>query len=342
MSFFENLFGKGKLDKEIKDCEQELHAKPEDPVTLKKLGDLYIKAHDNENASAIYLRLGETYNEKGFYPKAIALYKQAQKINPAWEMPYEKLAILYESQGFARDAAAQYVRLSELMEQCGESEKAITYMQKAAELDPEHKQVSKQAKAFGIRDHEKAMMEKVPNQSPKPAQQQTDFFNLNAELEKEIDELKLDEMQVSEEDAAGVAEVFKAMEANAAEEGADDPIFLYNMGLAYRETGLLDDAVEAFKKVINTGDKLFDAHIMLGTTYREQSKYQESLDTLKQGASLSGISNEMKIGLLYEVGQTYKAMGLNDKALEIFRNIQNESKDFKDVDQQITKLAGGG
>ncbi|HPA85389.1 MAG TPA: tetratricopeptide repeat protein, partial [Deltaproteobacteria bacterium] len=88
MSLFDNLFGKKKGSKEIRACESALEKRPDDPVLLKKLGDLYLKADRNEDASDIYVRLGDTYSSRGFYPKAIALYKQAIKINPGWEKPH--------------------------------------------------------------------------------------------------------------------------------------------------------------------------------------------------------------------------------------------------------------
>jgi lipopolysaccharide biosynthesis regulator YciM len=114
------------------------------------------------------------------------------------------------------------------------------------------------------------------------------------------------------------------------------------MGLAYRETGLLDDAIDSFTKVITMGEKLIDAYIMLGITYRERGLFKESLTSLRSGANLEEASTDMKVGILYEIAQTYKAMGDNSNALSIFRDIQREHKDFKDVEVEIVRLAGGG
>jgi pilus assembly protein FimV len=340
MSLFDNLFGKKKESKDIRTCESALEKRHDDPVLLKKLGDLYLKTGRHEDASDIYVRLGDTYSSRGFYPKAIALYKQAIKINPGWEKPHEKLAELYKVQGFSREAATQYVKLSEILERHGENDTAILYMQKAAELDPAHTTINKRAKSFDVR--EKGMMDPLPKLSAQPDIQATNFYDLNDELDKEIEDLNIDASSENLVDETGVDSVFKAIQENAATEGKDDPLFLYNMGLAYRETGLLDDAIESFNKVISTGEKLFDAYIMLGITYREQGMFKESLTSLKQGAELEEASNDMKVGVLYEIAQTYKAMGDNASALSIFRDIQKEHKDFKDVEVEIVRLAGGG
>jgi tetratricopeptide (TPR) repeat protein len=151
MSLFDSLFGKNKGAKEIRACETALEKRPDDAILLKKLGDLYLKANKAEEASDIYVRLGDTYNTKGFYPKAVALYKQAIKINPNWGRPYEKLAELYLIQGFSREAATQYVKLSEILERNGENDEATTYMQKAAELAPARRSINK-VQSFDVRE----------------------------------------------------------------------------------------------------------------------------------------------------------------------------------------------
>lgn len=348
MSLFDRLFGRSKLSKEISACEAALEKRPSDPVILKKLGDLYLKAENIKGASGIYVRLGEVYTSKGFYPKAVALYKQAIKINPTWEDPYLKLAELYQMQGFIREAATQYMKLSEILEKNGDSAEAAMYMQKAAELDPAITQVSKKVHSFQVK--EKAMVEPIPATSPRPQVEHTDFYDLTKELDEELDReleqlLQEDKAVPPEEmvvDETGVQSVFRAIEENAAREGTDDPLFQYNMGLAYRETGLLEEAADAFRKVIQTGQKLYDAYVMLGMTCRELGQFRESLDALKKALSLQDATQDMKIGVLYEVAQTYKAMGDNANALSIFREIQKEHRDFKDVELEIARLAGGG
>ncbi|HNQ85331.1 MAG TPA: tetratricopeptide repeat protein [Deltaproteobacteria bacterium] len=344
MSLFDKFFGRNKASKEIAACEGALEKRPNDTMILKKLGDLYLKAENFKNASDVYVRLGEIYSDKGFYPKAIALYKQAIKINPTWEGPYEKLAELYQVQGFSREAATQYVKLSEILEQSGDSVEATMYMQKAAELDPAINQVSRKVHSFKVK--EKAMTEPVPKTAPKPEVERTDFYDLTKELdtqlEKELEEFSIDETYDDTVDTTGVESVFKAIQENAAQEVKDDPLFQYNMGLAYRETGLLDEAIDAFRKVVGTGEKLYDAFVMLGITYRERGLFHESLDSLRQAVSLEEASTDMKVGILYEIAQTYKALGDNSNALSIFREIQKDHKDFKDVELEIVRLAGGG
>jgi tetratricopeptide (TPR) repeat protein len=339
MGFFDSLFGKKRPSREIEECQTALESRPNDPNLLKKLGDLYLKSNDTANASDIYLKLGDLYKSKGFYPKSIALYKQAEKINPEWEKPLEKLAELYKVQGFPREAAAQYVKLSEYFEKKGRSEKAMTYLQSAAEISPAHTDLHKKVETFDVK--EKAMNEPMPASNAPEMKPKADFFDLNKELDKEIEELNIDEtMQVQED--IDISSVFKAIKENATDENKGDALFLYNMGLAYRETGLIDEAIEAFQKVVEKGEKLFDSYVMLGICLRDAGRFEESLKSLHDGGIIEDLTMSMKVGILYEVAQTYKVMGDSKKALAIFKEIHKERQDFKNVEIEIQKLSGGG
>ena len=339
MGFFDSLLGKKKPSREIEECQAALESRPNDPNLLKKLGDLYLKSNDTTNASDIYVKLGDFYKLKGFYPKSIALYKQAEKINPEWEIPLERLAEIYNVQGFPREAAAQYVKLSEHFEKKGQSEKAMTYLQSAAEISPAHTDLHKKVETFDVK--EKAMNEPMPASNAPVIKPKADFFDLNKELDKEIEELNIDENTQVQGDI-DISSVLKAIKENEPDEGKGDTLFLYNMGLAYKETGLVDEAIEAFKKVIETGEKLFDAYVMLGICLRDAGRFDESLKSLHDGGIIENLTMSMKVGILYEVAQTYKAMGDSKKALAIFKEIHKERQDFKNVENEIQKLTGGG
>ncbi|HEY9160393.1 MAG TPA: tetratricopeptide repeat protein [Desulfomonilia bacterium] len=339
MGFFDSLLGKKKPSKEIDDCQAALESRPNDPNLLKKLGDLYLKANDTTNASDIYIKLGDFYKSKGFYPKSIALYKQAEKIHPNWEKPLERLAELYKVQGFPREAAAQYVKLSEYYEKKGDSDRAMACLQSAAEISPAHADMLKKVETFNVK--EAAMNEPMPASNAPEIKPKADFFDLNKELDKEIEELNIDENTQVQGDI-DIGTVLNAIKENAPDESKGDALFLYNMGLAYRETGLIDEAIEAFRKVINTGEKLFDSYVMLGICLRDAGRFEESLKSLHDGGIIENLTMSMKIGVLYEVAQTYKAMGDSKKALAIFKEIHKERQDFKNVESEIKKLSDGG
>jgi pilus assembly protein FimV len=186
-----------------------------------------------------------------------------------------------------------------------------------------------------------AMKEPMPPSQAPNIPPKADFFDLNEELDKEIEELNIDESHEVQEDES-IETVLKTIKENASEEGKGDTLFLYNMGLAYRETGLIDEAIDSFEKVIKSGEKLFDSHVMLGICFRDAARYEESLKALHDGGMLEDLNISMKVGILYEVAQTYKAMGNTKKALLIFKEIHKERHDFKDVENEISKLTGGG
>ena len=73
---------KGQWDKAIKELQKLTAEDPSDVRTLLKLGDVYAKKGDHENASKVYRQVAESYSDQGFFLKAVAVYKQILKHDP--------------------------------------------------------------------------------------------------------------------------------------------------------------------------------------------------------------------------------------------------------------------
>jgi lipopolysaccharide biosynthesis regulator YciM len=112
------------------------------------------------------------------------------------------------------------------------------------------------------------------------------------------------------------------------------------MGLAYTETGFLDEAIDTFKKVIDAGknEKTFAAYIMLGVTQREKGLFSESLKNLREASGLPDLSPEMKFCVFFEIAQTFKTMNDLDRAFFILKELQKDDKNFLAI-EKITGIS---
>lgn len=129
---------KGQLLKAIKDYQKIVQGDPRDVRIRQKLADLLCRARMNEDALTEYEAVARYYAENGFYLKAIAVYKQMQKLDPAQVKIYHRLAELNEKQGLLGNAMAEYKNLVSYYEQQAMMPEAINVLQKMKDLGPDN------------------------------------------------------------------------------------------------------------------------------------------------------------------------------------------------------------
>lgn len=129
---------KGQLAKAIKDYQQVVELDPKDIRNRQKLAELFCRARMNAEAFGEYGAVARHYGDNGFYLKAIAVYKQMQKLDPEQVNIYHRLAELNVKQGLVGNALAEYRNLAAFFEKKKLLADAIGVLQKMAELEPEN------------------------------------------------------------------------------------------------------------------------------------------------------------------------------------------------------------
>ena len=129
---------KGQWDRAIKELNKLIAEDPEDVRTLLKLGDVYSKKGDRENATSTYKKVAESYSEQGFFLKAVAVYKQILKHDAQNLVVVLKLAELYEHLGLASEAMSQYQLAAQLHEHLGDSASSLDVLKRMVELDADN------------------------------------------------------------------------------------------------------------------------------------------------------------------------------------------------------------
>jgi tetratricopeptide (TPR) repeat protein len=100
----DKLIKQGKLDAAIAEYVRLIDDQPQDWTTINALGDLYLRARNNEKALEQYIRVADHQFAEGFFPKSAALYKKALKLAPENEHILMQLAEIGERQGKFVDA----------------------------------------------------------------------------------------------------------------------------------------------------------------------------------------------------------------------------------------------
>ena len=125
-----------KYDPELVALQDDVHADPNNMRARRKLADYYLKRGENLQALDQYLTVAETYADKGFFPKAVAVYKQALQIQPNMIEVYLKLATLYHKLGLMPEVVEQYQKAAAIYDTQGKEREALDIRRMMLDLDP--------------------------------------------------------------------------------------------------------------------------------------------------------------------------------------------------------------
>ncbi|MBI3180851.1 MAG: tetratricopeptide repeat protein [Myxococcales bacterium] len=132
------LVAKGAYEKAIKEYQKVLDADPKDVRILQKMGELYQKKNDSVQAAQYFIRVAESYSNDGFFLKAVALYKQVLKLNPALIEVNLRLAELHQQLQLMSEAMAYYQVVANHYDKAGDTKASLDTLKKMVDLDPEN------------------------------------------------------------------------------------------------------------------------------------------------------------------------------------------------------------
>lgn len=136
-----------------------------------------------------------------------------------------------------------------------------------------------------------------------------------------------------------VEEVFaKFKEGVAKQIGADDAQSHYDLGLAYKDMGLFDDATREFHTAARDPRRACVCHSMIGMIHLERGHINEAIEALLQGLQAPDRTREQEASLSYEVGAAYEIKKMNKQALEYFQRASRLIPGFRDVVDRMRHL----
>jgi Predicted N-acetylglucosaminyl transferase len=111
----------------------------------------------------------------------------------------------------------------------------------------------------------------------------------------------------------------------------------YELGMAYKNMGMLDEAVEEFRMAINGKDCFLDAATLLAASLKEKGLPEPAIECLEHVLADARCDQGKAVPIRYELGLLYEADGLFEKAIKMFSSISA----FLDVPMRLERLKGG-
>jgi pilus assembly protein FimV len=171
--------------------------------------------------------------------------------------------------------------------------------------------------------------------------EEDDFFDLAAEIEQELTQEGVFQgadllVPPSEQSLEEIVEGFKKGVAEHLSPTDYDTHF--NLGIAYREMGLLDEAIGEFQLASKDPRHLVLCCSMLGLCFLDKGLPELAVKWYRRGLEAPGLGEEDMLGLLYDLGVAYLATEDTATAYKTFVEIYGVNTNYRDVVARLEEL----
>ena len=227
-----------------------------------------------------------------------------------------------------------YLDLAGCLLRGGSSAKAKAVFQQVLSISPGHPDA-----VAGLQE-----LEGEPAAGP-PAQvaSSEEYVDLGSMILGEVGE-KTTRWQVATESPSGDEQADFARMLNQFKEkvsehvDADDVSAHHDLGTAYLEMGLIDEAVSEFQMALRASPGHLPTHEVMGRCWMEKGQPDMAVRALNRALDVDFEVEDELIGIYYLMGRAQEELGNTDEALEFYEKVFSLDINFQDVTERLRSL----
>ncbi len=301
------------------------------------------------------LRLFET---EGRWDEALTVCSDLLRADPENIARYQKQVEVAYRAGQRIHLVNAYLELADALVRMDAADHAVHVYRRVLEHDPHNEQASSALELLEtmmppaeapVRTPEPVAPAVLPVAPPVEAQPPaaapaTDFVDLGALImdEERTRDTRMRVGQkhpIEDEDQAfheALSDFKRGIEANL---DANDFQAHYDLGIAFKEMGLVDEAIAQFQKALRSPDGRLRTSEQLGAAFFEKGQYAIAEAVLRR--ALEGVpgTDDDKIGLLYWLGRSLEAQHRGREALPLYERALAVDIRFLDLGERVKVLA---
>jgi tetratricopeptide (TPR) repeat protein len=297
--------------KAIREYREILNHQPDNPTAHVRLGDIYINRNNRDEALQELAHAAEIYTSQGNMDEAIACYRKILKIFPDYVQFRRKLIEALASQQNKDEFVEECLRLAETLWKNNEQDKAQKLYERILEIDP----------------HNSVAQSRVEQKEK--------------ELEETIEQKAFEQPVTSREEASldTVWEEARPMPLEPEPEHAEktDAATSYDLGLAYMEMALLDDAINELQHAAMDKDYCMMAGNLLGLCLLEQDRAALAIRSFMRALSAPG-SDEKRKAVYFNLARAYLERDELELALQALYDVYVIDSKFNEISTLIADL----
>jgi pilus assembly protein FimV len=115
----------------------------------------------------------------------------------------------------------------------------------------------------------------------------------------------------------------------------------FDLGIAYREMGLYEDAIGEFRYALGMPARRLDALHMMGLCALDLGRTQDAVGHLEQALASPEVPPTREVALRFDLGHAYEAASDPARALDAYRRVVELDASFQDAAERVGALERG-
>src|SRR6266705_110724 len=344
----------------IEELEGRVADDPDDPEAHQALGEALIEEGERERGIEELDHASAGYENRGNLEQAQGLVDEILKLDPNSVRHRQKLVEYAFKSGDKAKLIDAYLELADTLLRQDLPDKARAVYQRVAEHDPTNERATaalamlapvaappppRKAKAPVRGAEQKTAARDAKLKVRDEAVDSGEFVDLSAMiLDEELPERDT-RMKVADEEPTGDEEQdFQDMLQRfkqGIDENIDEADFQahYDLGVAFKEMGLLDEAIAELQKALRAPEGKLRSSEALGVCFVEKGAYVVAESILRRALELPASGDQERLGILYWLGRALEAQGKKTEARELYGRVFAVDIRFMDVGERTKALA---
>ena len=239
-----------------------------------------------------------------------------------------------------------YLALAESLFRSGQLDKSRAVYGRVLELSPSEARATSAIMELGAElELPPAEAEVVPPRAREPVAASTDesFVNLADWMrEDEAPKNSRTVVQDSEEQPDDLVEfgdmLAKFKQGVTSNVDETDHESHYDLGIAYKEMGLLDEAISEFQKALRGTEQRVRTYEALGQCFVEKRQYQIAMTILLRALNDANTSDDTLVGVLYLLGYASESLQKWGDAVRYYERVFTVDIQFRDVGDRLATV----
>jgi tetratricopeptide (TPR) repeat protein len=343
-------------EQSVEILQSQVDAEPEDHALRQQLAEAMLDSGDREGGLRELEQAMVGFERAEELQAASSIADEIVRLNPESVRHHQK-RVEYAFRTNERSRLIEaYLALADALFRAGATEKSLAIYHRVLDLAPDD--IRAQA---ALQNFEETQVEATPAQShPRtsgstarvpaaparpsaPVTSDDQFVNLGDWL-RDDEAPKDTRMVVEEKEPTGDEEAdfqdmlrkFKQGIADNVEE--EDHQSHYDLGVAYKEMGLLDEAISEFQKALRAPTNRVPSYEALGQCFMDKDQLPMAATILGRALHEKGVAEDQLVGVLYLLGRCAEARGQQQQAIEYYQRVFVIDIQFRDVGERLLAM----